>query len=564
MDSPENNNPNPSPLSANFAEEFATKFMDSYVKFIKQTSNSNSNNTNSFYNPLYANNAMKRMNSLPTRPTEANIIGWLNNPRYFEKQLMACSDFLYWSVMQYQRSVAHFASLLNFAYEIIPLNPPTLNSNQKTIDLYIKQRAKNNEWLRKFRIKEQCSNVMSDVMRSGGKFYYLRESEEGNSLMALPDDYMTIDGKTDYGFTCGLNMTFFKQFPNAMSGFAPEFAEWYKEFLFDNESNKNSNPYRSLPYDKAIVFKFDDNRPEIVPPLSGTFKDGIQIQDYKDLLKLSAELQTYQIMYLKAPLNDQGVPTMSAQEVINYVALAQTLVPPGTGVISTPMDMENAKFTNAQNMNNIVGTSEQQFWSSVGVAGGIFGMDTKSAIALKLSVQADYNYIKHMYNQFERFINLQLSKIGGKYNFAIHFLRRCEFFLDDDKQSALSFAQSGGQPERLLASYDYEPFEMDNVLVDSLLNKTRSMMIPLQSSFTTSSSSSSPNDKGGAPKKSDGQLGESGAETRGGGYNENEKFSQQLCLSCGGTINTLNNLHGIFCNEDCQLEFAQNIVDEND
>jgi len=555
MDTPiENNNPNSkqkpinenlNPLSANFAEEFATRFMDTYAKFIQKSSGSNSN----FYNPLYANNAMKRMNTLPTRPTEANIISWLNNPRYFEKQLMACSDFLYWSVMQYQRSVAHFASLLNFAYELIPLNPPPLNSNQKIVDLYIKQRAKNNEWLRKFRIKEQCPNVMSDVMRSGGKFYYLRESEEGNSLMSLPDDYMTIDGKTDYGFTSALSMNFFKQFPNAMAGFAPEFSEWYKEFLGDNESNKNANPYRSLPYDKAVVFKFDDNRPEIVPPLSGTFKDGIQIQDYKDLLKLSAELQTYQIMYLKAPLDENGKPTMTAPEVINYVALAQSLVPPGTGVISTPMEMDNAKFTNSQNMNNIVGTSEQQFWSSVGVAGGIFGMDTKSAIALKLSVQADYNYIKHMYSQFERFINLQLFKIGGKYNFAIHFLRRCEFFLDDDKQSALSLAQSGGQPERLLASYDYEPFEMDNVLVDSLLNKTRSMMIPLQSSFTTSSS----DNKGGAPKKSDGQLGEAGSETRGGGYNENEKFSQRVCKNCNSPIN-IDDEFAPFCSDSCMEE----------
>lgn len=539
---------NLNPASINFAQDFAERFMDSYVKFVQKSSGAN------FYNPLYSNNAMKRFNTLPTRPTEANIIAWLNNPRYFEKQLMACSDFLYWSVMQYQRSVVHFASLLNFSYELIPLNPPSLNSSKKVVDLYLKQRAKNNEWLRKFRVKEQCPNVMIDVMRSGGKFYYLRESEEGNSLMTLPDDFMTIDGKTDYGFTTALNMTFFKQFPNAMSGFAPEFAEWYKIFLDSkSEQNINANPYRPLPYDKAVVFKFDDNRPEIVPPLSGTFKDGIQIQDYKDLLKLSAELQTYQIMYLKAPLDESGKPTMSSQEIINYVSLAQTLVPPGTGVISTPMDMENAKFTNAQNMNNIVGTSEQQFWSSVGIAGGIYGMDTKSAIALKLSVQADYNYIKHMYNQFERFINLQLSKIVGKYNFEIHFLRRSEFFLEDDKKSALSFAQSGGQPERLLASYDYEPYEMDNVLIDSLLNKTRSMMIPLQSSFTTSGKVS--NDKGGAPKKSDSELGQSGADTRGGGYNENDKFSLiHKCKNCDVPINITDEF-APFCSDSCIEEY---------
>lgn len=545
-------NENPNNVSIKFAEDFASRFMNQYANMLQVWSK------NGYYNPIYANNAMKQFNTYSNRPTEEKLISWLNNPRYNEKELRGCSEFLFWSIMQFNRSVIHFASIANFDYELIPINPPNINVGNKIIALYKKQKEKNNEWLRKFRVKEQCENIMMDVVRSGGKFYYLRENENGYYLQTMPDDYCYISGRNELtGYNYSLNMSFFYQFPESVNGFAPEFYNWYQEFLNRKKVlNEKANPYRFMPIEKAVVFKWDDTRPEIIPPLSGSFKDSISIQDYKDLLKLNAELQTYQIMYLQAPLDESKKPTMTAQEITNYVAVAQSLVPQGTGVISTPMELNSIKFNNAQNMNNIVGTGENNFWSSIGVAGGIFGMDTKSAIALKMSVQSDYNYIKHMYNQFERFINYQLSKIDGKFNFKIRFLRRNEFLLEEDKKSSLSFVQNGGSPSRLFSSYGYEPYEHESIMLDSHYSNLYNLMRPLKTSYTLSK-----DDNKGKPQMQDSEIGQSGLDTRDGGYNEG-KFSLKYCVNCGTEIDNSNNIDNIFCSEECQEEYCQNVLNE--
>lgn len=532
--------------SVSFAEDFSNRFMNQYTKFLSNYANSN------FYNPIYANSALKRFNTNSLRPTEDKLIKWFNNPRYHEQEIRGCGDFLFNAVMQYNRSAAHFASIMNFDYELIPLNPPTLDADKKTIDLYKKQKLKNCEWLRKFRIKEQFQSVMFDVMRDGGNCYYLRESEDAMTLQPMPQDYVYINGRTDYSYTFSLNMSFFLQFPESTNGFAPEFYEWYQEFLNKKELlNEKANPYRMMPVEKSVVFKWDNTRPEMIPPLASSFKDAINIQDYKDLLKLNAELQTYQIMYLQAPLDKDGKPTVSAQEIINYVSIAQSLAPPGTGVISTPMELNNIKFNNSQNMNNITGTGEQSYWSSVGVAGGIFGSDTKSAVALKQSVQADYNYVKHMYDFFEKWINFQLSMIDGKFNFKIRFLRRNEFFIEDDKKSALTFVQSGGSPSRLLSAYGYEPFEHESILIDSHISEVYNLMRPLKTSYTLS------NNQGGRPtaEESGKEVSDSNSQTREGSYNDG-KFSQLKCKNCETEID-MNNEFAPFCSESCMEEWFE-------
>lgn len=306
-------------FSPNFAEDFAYRFMNQYGRILDRLNREGGNN---YFNPLYANSAMKRWNSQDGKPTEQNISKWLRNPRANEQSLRACSNFLFDSIQHYNRSISYMANLLNFDYELIPLNPPTIDSDIKTIDLYQRQKQKAMDWLRQFRVKEQFSNIMLDVVRSGGKCYYLRENDENTSiyLQSMPEDYVVINGRTDVlGYTYSLNQSFFYTYPEAMEGFAPEFYLWYQEFLNrKNLLNDKANPWRIMPYDKSVVFKWDDTRVDMIPPLSGTMLDAITISDYKDIIRLNIELQNYCLLYLETPLDKStGKPVMSAQEVTN-------------------------------------------------------------------------------------------------------------------------------------------------------------------------------------------------------------------------------------------------------
>lgn len=502
-------------VTASFAEDFAYRFVNQYNRILAQIQS----NGNTYLNPIWANTSMKKFNSYTVKPTEENVTRWLNNPREHEKELRECSYFLFDAIQHYNRSLSYLANILSFNYELIPLNPPSLTDDLKIIKLYQKQRQRTNDWLRYFRIKEQCMNIMTDVVRSGGACYYVRDNNENDGiyLQKMPEDYTVVNGRTDVlGYTYSMNMSFFYQFPEAMEGFAPEFTDYYKLFLSKKEIlNEKANPWRLMPYEKGIVFKWDDSRTDMIPPLSGTMRDAISIDNYKEIMRLNMELQNYTLLYLQAPTDKDGKPTVDAPQIANYIALTQSLVNPTTSVISTPMKMDHVDFKNASEKDDIVGTGEQQYWSSAGIAGGIFGSNNSSSVGLKYSIQSDYEYTRHMYDQFERFINYKLSKIDGKFNFKIKFLRYCPFFQDDERKNTLSACQSGLPPERLFATYGYEPYEVEGVLKNSIINETRDMMMPLLSSFTQS------NDKG-RQEKSSSEIDDAGVVTRDGEYNENK------------------------------------------
>lgn len=565
MDNSENNNQNntqsvnnPNPASVNFAEDFAERFMNSYSRFMQKSAGSN------FYNPLYANSAMKQFNTLPNRPTVDRIISWLNNPRMNEQQLRGCSEFLKYTCQYYNRSLAYLSGMMNYDYELIPLNPPPANSNKKTIDLYKKQKQKNNDWLRLFRVEQTFTNVTYDVIKNGAKFYYLRQSEDGNTLQSLPDNYCYINGRTDYGFTYSMSMTYFMQFQNSIEGFAPEFYDFYQEFLDKkNVLNEKANPYRQMPVEDSVVFVWDDTTPNIVPPLSGVFKDALEIEAYNDLLKLKAQLETFEILFFKSPTDNDGKPTISAGENAGYMALLQTLLPVGVAALSAPLEMTEAKFNQSQTMNNIIALGSSNYWNSTGITSVLFSGGVKSAVGIQLGVQSDFEYVSHLFDQYERFVNYQLlNKVNGKYNFQIKFLRRSSYSISESRSEALQFAQSGTGVSRLLSSLGYEPYQHEAVLIDNKLSGFDDLMTPLLTSFTISSQDK----KGGRPtaEENGGKVSDSSDDTRSGGYNQISKLSlQQTCLNCGKNINPVKNIHGIFCNEDCQMEFAQNIVDEN-
>jgi hypothetical protein len=532
-------------------EEFANKFWNSYVKFQEMINKSGLE----FYNPIYANSALKRFNTLSTQPTVEHLISWLKNPRYYEQELHGCSDWLFSVSQFYQRTLVYCANILNFDYELIPLNPPDPKSNKKTLNLYLKQKDLNNDWLRRFRIKEQFVNVTLDVMKSGGKYYYLRHSDYSDYLQAMPDDYCYINGRVDtVGYTYSMNMAFFYQFPESISGFAPEFASWYQEFLDkQNKENVKSNPYRIMPSENAVVFKFDDTRPEIIPPFSGVFKNALEIEEYQDLLKLKAQLDTFQIMYLKIPIDkDTGKPLMSHNEAAEYTAVAQSQVPTGVGVVCTPMDESSTKFNDSQNMNNIIGLGAKNYYEASGLTPALFGSDTKSSTGILNSIKTDFLTLEPMYNQYERFINYQLSKIQGKYNFAIRFLRRSNFELDADKKYAQSLLTSGLPVSRVLSSDGLEPWMHRSYLIDGTIEGFNDMLNPPQTSFTMSKGNS------GAPTAEDkGEpISDSNDITRAAGSN-NDKFSKKACLNCGKDIDE-NSEFSEFCNTDCMKEYLEN------
>lgn len=539
----------------NFTQDFAKSYLNSINNYLDYLVDYKYKEN--YKNPIYANNSLKQFNPISVRPKISDLVSWLNNPAYYEVQLKQISEFLSYTVTQYGRSLGYFSNILYLGYELIPYNiSKFINSNyleedfleeekeeiitkfaknttklkkellnyEKKIYLQCKERA--TDWLKIFNIKDNFTNVEKEVIRSGGRCYNVRPFSKNTDynnelcLQAMPEQYCYIDGRTaELGFTFSMNMAFFQQFPESMAGYAPEFARWYGEFIYELDNDKNANPWRTMPPESSVVFKFDDTRPEIIPPLCGTFKDALEIQDYKDLLKLRTELQTYQILFLKSPLNKDGIPTTSAQEIAQYMAVIQTMLPNGVVAVGAPFDMQETKFNNTQNMDNIIGIGDANYWDTSGITNALFG-NTKSAKGIELGVEKDFLYVEPLYNQFERFINYHLSQLKGKYKFRIKFIRCPNFpyYIEKARKEAISLAQSGGSPTRIFATYGYEPYEIISLLEDAKITGIRDLMIPLQNSNQMSFDNT-----GGRPSNEDinePDNGDSSDDTKTGGYND--------------------------------------------
>ncbi|MFW5890980.1 MAG: hypothetical protein ACOCUI_02075, partial [bacterium] len=370
------------------------------------------------YTPSLANDYMQSINISPNKPTSTQIKNWLENPEKYSDQLAEVSQYLESVIMFYQRTIYHFATLLCFNYYLYPITPPPDKNDSKNINIYNNSYKKALDWLRKFRPKEQFQNVMFGVMREGGKFYYVRKSREFIDLQEMPSDYCKIDGRSSVGYTYSFNMNFFDK--ASVELYAPRFKEWYDDFL--KEKNRGISYYKKMPTEESTVFLFDDTRAVRLNPLRSLFKDAIDIQDYKNLLKTKAELDTWKLIYMKAPTDKDGKPTLDYNLIAAWVAQAQAALPYGAVAFGSAMEAEEIKVGDSQNMNILGNIVSKRYWEDAGINANLMGnSDAKTASAITASAKTDVNFVSHMYQQFQRFINWQLYLNTGKYKFGVNF-----------------------------------------------------------------------------------------------------------------------------------------------
>jgi hypothetical protein len=474
------------------------------------------------YTPYMDNSAMKGLNSTTTKPDKDSLQKWLLDPQNNENNLQNFSLFLNYVVTEYHRLTAHVGNLLDYDYFLTPLEDYPTSKRQQDIYEYDKQKTL--MWLEDFNLKDQFNNITPYIVIKGGGFYFLRVSGSKIVLQEMPDSHCFITGKDEYGYKYSMDMTFFDQYPSYLQGYASEFNEWYNRFKLEREFNHNSPTYKQMPVEKSVVFKTDEFSPVISPMFSGTFKDALQIEDYKDLLRLRTELDTWKVIFQEIPKDKDGKPTINTKVSAQLNQMVQAQLPEGVYTASTPSKIQAVSFDNTQNMNNISGKGQDLFWKTTGVA-SMFNGDTKGNFAVKMSILSDYNAVSQLYDQYERFVNRNLDLITDKYKFRIKFLRRCSYFKDEDTEKYFKYMQGGLAPEMYLSSMGLEPYEMEKFLKSSVDSGIRDLLVPTMTSHTMTSNAVSAEEKmktGNEEKrtKNDSELTDAGATTSDTGSND--------------------------------------------
>jgi len=485
-------------------------FANYYSNGIKDTIN-NINKKSGLYNPHLSNDVTRQINGKNKAPSQKELEKWLVDPVTYAKQLRSVSSYFNKSIMQYKRTTDHFKKILTYRYDM-RLGTPFLNSEVETV---LNSRKRSLEFLMNFNVKYHASVITDKVIDNGGAFYYLQKNGDFNTLIELPIDHCYITGKWDRGFTFALDLTWFDNIGN-MKDQMPEIYSYYETFVKMREVTRDSKvlktvQYYPIPIEKGWVFTFNLNDMDIIPPLSGVFRDANRIFTYKNLLMQKTSLDTWKVIGQKIPLHkDTQAPLFSPEQAQIFVDFVQTVLPEGTAVFATPMEFDSVDLTGSTSQEDIIGRGEELFWRSVGVNGTMMDAGDKSAGTLKYSLENDYGFVEQMYTQFENFINLQLHLISRQYRFFVKFYGNRYSEKEELKEYKDLVVTANVPVGKMYGLMGYEPFEvLPTIELETLLGIK-------EKSLPTIAGAQQSADSGevGAPKKDATELTTSGASTR--------------------------------------------------
>lgn len=442
------------------------------------------------------------VNISPVAPTQKQLVEWLKNPSRFGKQLRDASQYLENCIMQYQRSIKHMASIMTFEYDLRPLDAMPKETQEKVT--YMNSRDTCNNVLRRLNLKYQFEKINWEIMQSGVQFIYLRETDKFITLQELPRDFCYITGSWDLGFTYAIDLTFFDKIANARF-LAPDFYDYYEIFCKMRQLGLGgqeiiSYQYYPIPVEKGFVFTFDPIHAQATPPLKGVFKDALEILSYKDLLKQKTTLDTWKLIAQKIPYDEKNqkfiVEMNQATEIVNML---QQLMPSGVRTFASPFTPQEINFNQSQSMNNMVGTGEDLYWKSIGISGNLYGDKNSSAMGILLSLQADFGFVEHLYQQYENFTNWLLMLNSKTYSWQVKIYGN-RYTKTEDLKTYSSLVSSNNMPVgKLFGLAGYEPFEVVPLLELEKELGLKELMTPIVIGSVMSGKDL--NNKGGAPKK---------------------------------------------------------------
>jgi hypothetical protein len=472
------------------------------------------------FNPIWQNEILKSMNMTPHKYDRDKVKELLRDPRNNEKQLKDLSQFLFNFIMEYKQLVTYYANMLSFDWYLYPTNADAEDMKTKAFE---RSHKKALNWIKDFDLKTEAPLISTSMMLEDAKFYYLRESENGIRLQEMPSDFCKIYAKNDLGYQYAFNLTYFLQPAVDIDSFAPEFKEYFNAFLGSDEYKNNkkaisANRYyywQKLDPAKAWVFKYDQIRAGINPPLMGLFLDAIEISTYKELLKTKTSLDVWKVIINKIPLQSDSKSgkkddfAILAPTAASFSQIMQAAMPQGVRVLTSPLDAQPIDFKSSETKDSIVGLGSNEFWKTSGGAIDLFGSGGLNGSGLQASIKTDSLFVKNIYKQFERFINFQLKQITGKYRFRI-VLEGTEYDRQERFDRAMQVAPYGLPLTYVVSAMGKTQDEL-NSLVDfeDYLN-FKDRMKPMQSAHVQSGK----DNQGGRPEKNVNDLTASGEKTK--------------------------------------------------
>lgn len=491
------------------------------------------------YDPIYSQLITDRM--YPTSsPTDRNKVRrLLEHPEQHANELRNIAEFVRNNILQYDRAEEYFISLFSFKYYLLPKRPVNeMNSFEKS-----KRKAYN--LLQSIRIKEQYPRIIADVIKNGIGFYMFKKGSDFLDFIRLPIDMCRVTNvRSSVGICFEVDLWYFRTLIDSKQ-LAPEVCEYYSDLIEhmmaplekktpESERKAQGRIYVPISPVHGFCFCADSYRPTSVPLLAGLLPDALDILEYKSLAKQKAVLETWCIIPQVIPYDEAEKPRVPLQLAKQTIQNLQNILPPGVVTFSTPLEpQETITLQSASTQENIVGLGEQNFFSSVGIAGNVMGVgEAKNNAVIDFSNLVDFGFVEHIYNQFDICTNLLLMMFVNDKDWKVHFFGNAYKNAQEIKDAQQVFTGTNMPAEYLGANLGFEPQDFEYMLQMGEKSKLKEKMIPIASAYNTSGQailqdkSKTGDSEGGRPKLDDSELSDSGEQTREDETNENNESGE--------------------------------------
>lgn len=436
---------------------------------------------------------------LPSRVDKNTVLRYLENPYTNAIKLQEVSIFLKHNNGIYNRLLKYHSNMLTFDHMLYPYE---IDAKKKSGngDKLLKSYNETAQFLEKINPKYNFRWWYQKLLECGELYIFKIEDNNGIIFKEMPADMCRIssyeNGVSKYEVDLNKiqNEKVYMTMPLEIQKLADKFKTGgiKKEDLKDNswyELEKNAYAFNILsPY---ISKGF--------PPFSYLFDGLMYIDEMKELQFANAENENLKIIHQKVPMDSEGELLIDYDLIQEYHDATKRNLPKGIAITTNPLDVNSITLmrSGGQFVNH---RSEalSNLYDDAGVNSDLFNGNSKNNEAIASGVKIDEMMGFDVLGMFENFLNYEITQNKKTSLWRVKMLQVTYFNRETEIKMAKENLAFGGSRFHALSTVGYTPLQALNILKGEQALGIDEIMIPAQSSHTTSNT-----DKGGRPEKSD-------------------------------------------------------------
>lgn len=456
------------------------------------------------------------------------------NPHRNEQSLRKLSLHYYNTISLYKRLINFKSILLDFDWEPTPY---TLDGKPITIsdihsNAFKRDYAEMSRFFNSFHVKKEFKKVLKNILLYDTYYTSIREYDNHIYLQELPSSHCIIDANSYLGYLFSLDFSYFMNSGVDINAYAPQLRAKYGEILKSKQQYNTQLPQRNgawvywhpMSPDDSWVFKYNDHFAGSVPPLLDALIDYSKIDTFKELEDTKKQLEAYKVIFATVPRmtnNKSGAHVddfaISAEELGKFVSTVKESLK----VDFKAAPLENFKafdFSPAASEKDLLETELKNIMTQTGLSDSVTNPSTMNVSSSNIYKTVSSNEVADAYSQFETFCEYQVNRRTKKYKFKIKFVGTL-FDREERKKSADSDMQNGIITPAIYSSRGIQMTDANNTTNMMYGLGFPELLRPVKTAATMSNDEKS----AGAPKKSETELTDAGAQTLTTGANDEKK-----------------------------------------